>query len=234
VPSRATARPLRKAAAALVGRSITSLALFCIFSILVAACYGGVGSCQASPDRGGTASAPSGTDDSLPGDYQKEFAGQGESLGSTAGYMLRVILDLAVVCALVWLVVWLLRRFSHKSRILGFLSKWRLGSDSKSMRLLETMSLGPARSLHLVEVGDRILVVGSTSASISFIVEIQDPKAVEAILAKSGEASEFAEALRGDLSGYESKEPGDPAARLRQLARSVSAKAKGLRGRDAD
>lgn len=214
-----------------------------IFSFFLAACLLSQGFSQtpsprpdSPPERSGGAEGGEGA---LPGDYEEEFAGEGESLGSTTAYFLRVVIDLAIVVALVWLVVWLLRRFSHKSRILGFLSRWRLGAESKSMRLLETMSLGPARSLHLVEVGDKILVVGSTSANVNYIAEVSDPGLIEAILQRTGESSEFAQSLQGDLSDYESKasgpsEPQDPAARLRQLARSVATKARGLGRRDAD
>lgn len=231
--------PKREAAIELVGRSTKGIFLFCTLALLLAACSLRVGLCDTPPtaDEGETGAAAD--EGALPGDYEKEFAGEGESLGSTTTYILRVAVDLAIVVALVWLVVWALKRFSHKGRILGFLSRWRLGGESKSMRLLETMSLGPARSLHLVEVGGKILVVGSTSANVSFIVEIQDPGAVEAIVTKSGESSEFAEALRSDLADYESKgatltESNDAPTRLRQLARAVAAKAKGLGRHDAD
>jgi flagellar biosynthetic protein FliO len=210
-----------------------------LLAFLIAAAIPNEGISQAPPAKAevnaasAAKAAPPDEKGALPGDYKSEFEGRGESIGSTTVYFLRVLGSLAVLSLLIYLVVWFLRRLSRHSGILDGISRWRLGSGRRHMRLLETMSLGPTRGLHLLEVAGRILIVGSTAGSVTLIAEVTDRESVEAILADSGESSQFASAVRDGIKGYEaahepSGTPGDAAGRLRELARSVAARARGL------
>ena len=49
-------------------------------------------------------------------------------------------------------------------------------SRGKNISVIETVSLGPNKMLHLVEVGDnRKLLIGSTSQSINLLAHVDDP-----------------------------------------------------------
>jgi flagellar protein FliO/FliZ len=75
--------------------------------------------------------------------------------------VLRVTLSLAVVLALFWFVA----RLSHR----------RLGGGARSMvRVVGRQALGRNASLAVVEVGDRVLVVGVSEGGVRLLAEM-DP-----------------------------------------------------------
>jgi flagellar biosynthetic protein FliO len=64
--------------------------------------------------------------------------------------------------------------------------------------VLGTVPLGPQRQVYLLEVGDRVLVVGATSQQLTTLTEITDPEVVERFRGtQRAAASPFAEQLSG-------------------------------------
>lgn len=92
-------------------------------------------------------------------------------MGSMVWDWIRVLLVLLLILPLVYLATRLYAR-----RIGGAV---RTGS----MRLLETIPLGAGRSACLVEVGERLLVLGVTNHQISLLTEISDPDEVRRLRA---------------------------------------------------
>ncbi|MCL5677312.1 MAG: flagellar biosynthetic protein FliO [Firmicutes bacterium] len=66
------------------------------------------------------------------------------------------------------------------TRLLG--RRMTLASPGRVMRLVDHLALGPGRGLFLVEVGGRLLVVGSSEGSLSLLASVDDPDEVQACL----------------------------------------------------
>ena len=102
------------------------------------------------------------------------------SIGETgASSGVRVFLGLAIVLAILWALHRIIRRVQR-----GRLGA--IGGDG-AMEVLSTTHLGPNRVLHLVRVGDEVLVVGATDHAISALHRVppSDP-IVEALAAREG------------------------------------------------
>lgn len=80
---------------------------------------------------------------------------------STAGTLARTIVGLAIVLAVVFGVYWLLKTFAR--------GKSKGGKGDGRMEIVATTPLAPNRALHLVRVGDGLILVGSTEGGISTI-----------------------------------------------------------------
>ena len=91
--------------------------------------------------------------------------------------VLKVFFLLFVVIALVIIALWVLKKISpqiHK------------GAASGLIKVLSTSYIGPKRALLLIEVLDRVLLVGVTESEIDLITEFTDPEEVARIRAKAG------------------------------------------------
>jgi flagellar biosynthetic protein FliO len=187
--------------------------------VLIACCYA---ACFAQD-------APRGAATNLPPPYS-QVEGQGEGFVASARYFLSVLFYLILLSAMIWGVVWLLKRYGGKSSILGALSGMRTSSGRGSMRILETLPMGQGRAIHLVQIGEKVLVVGATPQSLTLIAEIADAKEIEAIRRQSYKASPFAGELAEGEDTY-SLAPGDAAASLRGAADMLLEKSRGLRRR---
>lgn len=73
-------------------------------------------------------------------------------------YLLSVFISLAVVLLLAWLA---LKFLAGRMGSLGF--------PGKNIRIIETMPLGYRRSLHIVEVGSKVLLIGSTEGGVTLL-----------------------------------------------------------------
>lgn len=107
---------------------------------------------------------------------------------------LRFIFGLAVVIGLIYAVHWLLKRWGQ-SRIQG------VGGSSGIINVVATTPLAQGRALHLVRVGEELVLVGATDQSITRIGEM-DAALLEQITKKTG-SGEFQSALDGALLGSE-------------------------------
>lgn len=92
------------------------------------------------------------------------------------GLALRVLLALLLLLPAAYLVT---RAYAFR---VGKTRLWR------SLQILEAANLGPGRSLYLVRVGERLLVLGVTAHSVSLVAEITDPNEIAAIVDRPDKA----------------------------------------------
>jgi flagellar protein FliO/FliZ len=112
---------------------------------------------------------------------------------NTTAYFIRMILVLALVLGLIYVVF----------RIMKRLAKPKIVADS-SVRLLAQASLGPGRAVHLIGVGDKAWLVGSSENSVSLIAEIEDRELIDELALKAATAplrakADFASVLNSVL-----------------------------------
>ncbi len=81
---------------------------------------------------------------------------------------LRLGLVLLVIWAAIVAMRWYVRRMNGEG-----------GGSGRQLRIVETRSLGPNRSLHLVRIGDRAVLIGVTAERINHLLAIDDPEEVE-------------------------------------------------------
>ncbi|MBM4417067.1 MAG: flagellar biosynthetic protein FliO [Chloroflexi bacterium] len=112
------------------------------------------------------------------------------------GLTLDLIVKLGLVIGLIYVTMWVLRRY-----VLGPQSAAAVGGRGGRLTLIETLNLAPGRTVHLISVADRVLVVGATSTGLTTLGAIDDRGQVEALRgAPSGDADtspDFREQLRG-------------------------------------
>lgn len=118
-------------------------------------------------------------------------------------YLLQTLLALGAVCALAYVVL----RWGAK-RLYG------VGRPGQQMRLVERLPLDPRRSLYLVEVSGRQLLVGSSENGVTLLTEVSrdGPELVEmkvAVRAEEVEEIEAGEAVEGSTRTRPDQSP-DP------------------------
>jgi flagellar protein FliO/FliZ len=79
-------------------------------------------------------------------------------------------LKLALVIAIVYVASLLLRRANAG----------RLAASVGRLRVVETVALGQGRSLHVIAVGDRLLLVSATSQQVALLRDVTDDLGKEA------------------------------------------------------
>jgi len=122
-----------------------------------------------------------------------------------SGYSLMSALDLALKLVLVLILAYVcmlgLKKFSQR----------RIAASGKgaSLRVMDTIGLAPNRQLHIVALGDRAFLIGSTPDSISLISDVSQ-----------------VEGMSGPAKGTPSAEPVDPAfsRRLKELMKVAPAR----------
>jgi flagellar protein FliO/FliZ len=83
---------------------------------------------------------------------------------------LRMVLILAAVVGVIYLIFWFLKRGLRRQL-----------PQNDLIHLLGTRNLSGNRSLHLVEMGKQVFLVGSAEGSISLISEIRDRETLDSI-----------------------------------------------------
>jgi flagellar biogenesis protein FliO len=122
-----------------------------------------------------------------------------------AAETIRLLVSLAAVAVLVYIVVWLLRKFSHRSPLIGMLSAARSGRAN--IQLLETFHLAPTRTLHLLELAGEIYLIGSTPNNIAVLAHIDDPAKVSDLRERSSRAFGFVRELERKSEATAPEEP---------------------------
>ncbi len=103
--------------------------------------------------------------------------GSGEGLTSFgAGDFIRMVLVLALVVLSIYVLFYFIRKASGQG-VRG----------SRAVRLLGTTPLQGSRSVHLVEVGGRVFLLGSADQSVRLISEIDDQESVDQLLLDHGD-----------------------------------------------
>lgn len=109
--------------------------------------------------------------------YQNPAANSAPSALSTISYIFSLIFTFAVVVGLAY--------FTSK-----FLSqRWSQTVQSKNMVIRDMITLGPNKSLCLVEIGGKVLLLGVADQNITYLQEYADEKFVET-LRENGSTSE--------------------------------------------
>ena len=87
-----------------------------------------------------------------------------------------------VVIGLIYLTMWALRRF-----MLGPQAAAKAAKLVGRLEVLDTTHLAPNRTVYLVEVADRVLVLGATQTTLSTLAEIKEPGAIDLLKARPAE-----------------------------------------------
>ena len=103
-------------------------------------------------------------------DYQDP---QPQAEPNSALTVLGLIVKLGVVIALIYVITLGLRYFGNRGR------KVFLGSNS--INILEKTPLAQNRELYLIDVADKVLLLGATANNISVLTEITDAEAIDAL-----------------------------------------------------
>lgn len=74
-----------------------------------------------------------------------------------------VLLKTALVLAVLYAVLWAIRRFMGRGVV---------APRGTSILVIHSAHLGPGRSVHLIGVGDKMLLVGATSQQVSLLAEL--------------------------------------------------------------
>jgi flagellar protein FliO/FliZ len=132
--------------------------------------------------------------------------------GGVGGTMLRLGLGLAVVVGLIALIWYVMKRYQRSK----FPALEERGTAGGLIDVVTTTPLGPSRSLHLVRVGDELVLVGSTDHNITPLARLG-----------AGEASAVVDAAMPppapDGRGFGRSRPGpDPRARAAATASAGS------------
>ena len=124
--------------------------------------------------------------------------GSAEESGS-GGSLARALFGLVVVLGVIYGVHWLLKKWG-KSRLEG------VAGSSGIIDVVATTPLAQGRALHLVRVGEELVLVGATEQSITRIGEV-DASTMTAMSGNQGKG-EFQAMLSGAMYG---QQPGVPA-----------------------
>jgi flagellar biosynthetic protein FliO len=122
---------------------------------------------------------------------------------------------LGVVLLVIWAAFWGMRWYTQRTQIAG-------GSRGE-LEVLETRALGPNRSLQLVRVGRRAVLVGVTADRINQLLQIDDPEEVQGIV-QALEAQRSSSPGLGRIAGSLSRIslPSLTARRARRAARATT------------
>ncbi len=85
----------------------------------------------------------------------------------------RALLSLAIVLVIIWGISLIFKKF---------ITVRGLASSSESLKILYTLSLSPTRTLYMVRLSDRILLIGAGEGGLRTLAEITDPEEVSLIL----------------------------------------------------
>ncbi len=122
----------------------------------------------------------------------------GDTVGSEVasfgvGDWVNLGLRLALVVAVIWGAVhamrWYVRRMNRGTGRAGL----------RSLEVLETLVLGPNRTLHLVRLGDRAVLVGATQERITQLLTVDDPEEFQRLIDTPEENEDLA-TVRGPRS----------------------------------
>ena len=89
---------------------------------------------------------------------------------STAGMLFQLIISLAVVCGLIYGVLYFIRR-----------SKRFTAADDPFLKNVASLSLSQNKKLHIVTLIDKAYLIGAADSSLSLIAEITDKELIDAM-----------------------------------------------------
>jgi flagellar biosynthetic protein FliO len=110
---------------------------------------------------------------------------QAEPAPNTFMTVASLLFKLAIVLGLIYLTILGLRYFGNRSR--------GVFMGNNAISVLEKTSLAQNRELYLIDVADRVLLLGATTTNISVLTEITDSEAIEELRTKPQPALPSAE-----------------------------------------
>ncbi|MGQ9454270.1 MAG: flagellar biosynthetic protein FliO [Armatimonadota bacterium] len=122
---------------------------------------------QESSVPGGSASVghPNRSSDNSVAFYELSGDDKGKKVESLAGISVaRVCISLLLVLGMAYLTIIALRKYTDV--------RPGMTGVQRRIRVVENLSLGPGRSVHLVEIGSRKLLIGSTATSVTMLAEL--------------------------------------------------------------
>jgi len=127
--------------------------------------------------------------------------------------LLRMLLVLAAVIGVVYAVFYVLKR-GGKGRFI----------ENDAIRIIGSQALPGNKSMHLVEVGSQVFLVGSAGDSVNLISEITDRETVDAMIIRASSQKpagrrSFAELVAGIFRGSEGQSLGFMKDQRRRLER---------------
>ena len=102
-----------------------------------------------------------------------------------------MILVLAAVLVTIYLVFRLLKRLSSGTK----------RPSTGSMHLMDTLTLATNRSLHIVEVGQQLFIIGVGEHGVSLVAEIDEQETIDEIRLKSSVERDHVGPNFGELVG---------------------------------
>jgi len=126
------------------------------------------------PDNGRAGATPAGT--GQPAGAPSASAQPPATPGVSTWDFVRMLLILGAVIAAIYVVFWLLRRGAGK-RI----------TENDLIRVLGSRSLAGNRSLHIVEVGTSVFLVGASDGGVQLISEITDKESLDSVRIRAAE-----------------------------------------------
>jgi flagellar biogenesis protein FliO len=103
-------------------------------------------------------------------------AAQNATPGVSTWDFVRMLIILALVVAAIYLLFWVLRRSAGKKI-----------TENDLIHVLGSRSLAGNRSLHLVEVGSSVFLVGASDGGVELISQITDKESLDSVRLKAAE-----------------------------------------------
>lgn len=119
-----------------------------------------------------------------------------------------MVWKLSLVAALIVITAWVLRYLRARFGLFE-----ETGPSGGTFAILDTVTIGPDQSIHTVDMGQRVLVIGATGSSLTSLADISDPDEILYLRRRSGiAASEFEDLLGDSDSGPETADEPPPTA----------------------
>lgn len=108
--------------------------------------------------------------------------------------LIDMVWKLGLVAGLIVTTAWVLRYLRTRFGLFD-----QPAQSSGSFTILDTVTIGPDQTVHTLDLGQRILVIGATSAGLTNLSEVKDPDEVRYLRRRAGALpSEFEDLLAGD------------------------------------
>jgi flagellar biogenesis protein FliO len=120
--------------------------------------------------------------------------------------LIDMVWKLGLVAGLIILTAWVLRYMRSRFGLFD-----EPGPSGGTFAVLDTVTIGPDQTIHTVDLGRRVLVVGATGASLTNLADIDDPDEILYLRRRSGVgASEFEDILENSAASDQPPPIPDP------------------------
>ncbi|MCL5959302.1 MAG: flagellar biosynthetic protein FliO [Chloroflexi bacterium] len=169
-----------------------------IGSIALLAMVVGIALTYSSPRQGSTSASPKPSAAAITQDAATtqpeltpikdygEFSGveEGGPSSDWLGLLAGMAVKLAFVLVLIFLAVKMLRRYVYHGQTPE--------ANKRPVSLIGTLNLAPNRSVYVLEVGRKMLVVGASQTQLSLLTEVTDQEAIEELRGRAEDVSKSA------------------------------------------